>query len=64
MALTFCECVTQYTKTENIFLKNSSLITFVHNVLKQKTLECDELKIQLVTPYITDYQGVKGICDE
>ena len=46
------------------FLKNSSLITLVLNILNYKILECDELKPQLITPYLTDCQNVNGACDE
>lgn len=34
---------------ENIFVKNSSLVTIACKVLKDKLLMCDELKTQLVT---------------
>ncbi len=35
-----------------IFFKNSSLITFVRNVLIYIALWCDELILQLVTPWL------------
>lgn len=34
---------------ENIFVKNSSLVTIVCKVLNDSALMCDELKTQLVT---------------
>ena len=35
---------------ENIFLKNSSLVTFLRNILDISRIYCDELTSQLVTP--------------
>lgn len=34
---------------ENIFVKNSSLVTIACKTLNDRTLMCDELKTQLVT---------------
>jgi len=34
---------------KKIFGRNSSLVTQAHNILTDKPLRCDELKLQLVT---------------
>lgn len=45
--LLHCSCSLVY--AENIFVKNSSLVTIVCNALTVSVLMCDELKTQLVT---------------
>lgn len=46
------------------FLKNSSLVTNTFNRLNINTIECDELKNPLITPYTTDNQKDTCGCDE
>lgn len=48
----FCCCLFCQIQSKNIFFKNSSLITFVRNMLIYIALWCDELISQLVTPWL------------
>lgn len=36
-------------QTKNNFIRNSSLVTSGFNFLKNNTLECDELRLKLIT---------------